>query len=325
MLLALGVDSFLADIAIPFVWFAPGTVDPDSPSIIEINKAMQRGLHKLGYRQVTVNGILDRQTAAALDQVSGPRGAWMQKSLVQILGDILSASRNPDRSAHKINALGGYFDYQGIAPGPLPGYKVGLPPGPLGMDGVLDFFSDAAGLLGKDPALTFGQGIKNKNIIVPIPKSSGTTFSAFKDLQRQINRLLSRHPKKGRVDEDGVIGNDTFNGLQKAQEVFGQSIAHDESTLEMAKNARSVAAKLRSEANALGIDTNANRSGATPLVSKRSISEPTPAPMTEQQASAFASGSMGAIKKYVPFLLLAGGIAYFATQKKGKKRKSKNA
>lgn len=311
MLLTLGVDSFLADMAIPFVWFAPGTVDPDSASIIEINKAMQRGLRRLGYKQVKVNGILDPQTAAALDQVSGPPGLWMQKSFVQILGDIINGMRNPDRTAHKIDALGGYFDYQGVPPGPLPGYLVGLPPGPMGMDGVLD------------SELTFGQGVKNKSIIVPIPKKSGPTFSAFKDVQRQINRLLSRHPKKGRISEDGIIGNDTFSGLKKAQDVFGQSIAHDESTLEMAKNARSVAAKLRSEADAMGIGANANKSGITPSVSKRAASEPTPAPMTEKQASAFTSGSMGAIKKYVPFLLLAGGIAYFATKKKGKtKRKT---
>jgi hypothetical protein len=322
MLLLLGVDSFLVEMSIPFVWFTPGTVDPDSQSVIEIIKAMQRGFQKLGYKQVKVNGILDRQTAAALDQVSGPPGMWMEKSLVQILGDIVNAMRNPDRTAHKMNALGGYFDYQGVPPGPLPGPMVGLPPGPMGMDGVLDFFSQSSGLAGKDPVLTFGQGIKNKNIIVPIPKKSGPTFGAFKDLQRQINRLLSRHPRKGRIDEDGVIGNDTFSGLQKAQEVFGQNIAHDESTLEMAKNARSVAAKLRSEADAMGIAANANLSSVTQSVSRRAVSEPTPPPMTERQAAAFTSGAMGAVKKYVPFLLLAGGIAYFATKKKGTKRRA---
>lgn len=310
MLLTLGVGSFVADLAIPFVWFIPGSVDPDSASIIEINKAMQRGLRKIGYGRVQVNGILDRETATALDQVSGPRGAWMQKPFVVILRDILKAMRDPDRKAQEIvSDLSGYFNYQGIAPGPLPGFMVGLPPGPLGMGAT----SVDAGV-----SLDFGQGVKSKTNIIPIPKKSGATFSAFKNLQRQINRLLSRHPKKGRIAEDGIIGKGTFDAFQKAQDVIGMSVPGDENTLEMAKHAVSIASILNAEATAMGIASTANKGvTATPA----SASEPTPAPMTETQAASFTVGPMAAMKKYLPFLALAGGIAWFASTKTKKKSK----
>ena len=241
----------------------------------------------------------------------------MQKTFVQILGDILSALRNPDRVAHKIDfapaSLGGYFDYQGAPPGPLPGPMVGLPPGPLGMGAI----AVDAGV-----SLEFGQGIRDKSNIVPIPKKSGATYSAFEDLQRQINRLLSRHPKGGRIGEDGIIGSGTFAALKKAQDVIGMSIPGDENTLEMAKNAVTIAGILESEATAMGIPGGANKGvKSTPA----SMTEPTPQPMTPEQAKSYG-GAMAAIKKYVPFLLVAGGIAFYASKgkkkSKSKKRKS---
>jgi len=306
MLLDLGVDSFLADIAIPFAWFSPGAVDPDSPSIIEINKAMQRGFRKLGYGNVRVNGILDRQTAAALDEISGP--GWMSKAFVQIFGDILAAMKDPERKANQIKAtkgLGAYFHYEGIPPGPLPSFRAGTPPGPLGM------YQDLG-------ALTFGQGISNKNNIVPIPKNSGETYEAFKNLQRQINRLLTKHPKGGKIGEDGIIGKSTFDALKKAQDVIGMSVPGDETTLTMAQNADSIGDILRQRADAMGIPGGANKgTTATPAAAL----EKTSGQMTPQQASVYGAPgtAMEAVKKYAPFLAIAAGVAYYAATKKKKK------
>ncbi len=311
MLLNLGVGSFVADIAIPFVWFTPGTIDPDSASVIEIIRALQRGLRKLGYRQVRVSGGLDRATARALDQVSGPPGAWMQKALIQILGDVSSALKDPDRAMHKIEfrggGLGGYFTFQGTPPGPLPG----LPPGPLGMGAT----AEDAGI-----ALEFGLGVRDKTNIVPIPKSSGGTFAAFKNLQRQINRALSTIPNGGRISEDGIIGGGTLVGLRKIKSAMGflGGLITVGSTLSVAERSVTIA-------NAL--DTFADQRGAPPKVNigssvtNASISEPTPPPVTSQQVASIQRSA--SIKKFAPLLLIAGvgGVAWFATQKKRKKGK----
>jgi hypothetical protein len=314
MLLDLGVGSFVADMSIPYLWFVPGAADPDSPAVIEIIKAMQRGLRSIGYGNIKVNGVLDRETAAALDQVSPPRGSWMEKSFIQLLGDIISATKNPDRVAHKASfggGLGGYFNYQGKPPGPLPGYMVGLPPGPLGMDGLLD------------TPLTFGQGTKNKTNIIPIPKKSGPTYAAFKNLQRQLNRVLSLIPGGGRIAEDGIIGQETLDGLRRvksAMGIFGIPLKF-ENTLDVANRAVSLADALKTYADERGASTRANVGAATTAAS---ISEPTPArPIISAHTEMVQSTS--AIKKYAPFLLGAAVIAWFAaTQKKTKKKKRKS-
>lgn len=319
MLLDLGVPSITADVAIPFVWFIPGSVDPDSAAIIELNRAMQRGLRRLGYKRVQVTGVLDRETAMALDQVSPPRGSWMRKTFVQILGDILNASPADTGPAY---GLAGYFEYAGEAPGPLPSWRAGTPPGPLGstwtdlMTGISSSSSSAPAP--RPSGLSFGRGVRNKDSIIPIPKSSGKTYNAFTNLQRQINRLLSK--VGGRISEDGIIGKrETYPGLQKAQRVIGISVPGDEDTLSMAENAVQIASILKSEADAMGIPANANRGTS---VSRASASEPTPPPMTRDQEKQLRGGGIGgAIKTYLPFLAIAGGVAWYAASKRKRKRK----
>lgn len=311
MLLDLGVPQYLTEIVIPYVWFIPGAVDPDAQGIIELNMALQRGLQKLGFKKVKPTGVIDRHTAIALDQVSTPRGSWMQKSFVQLLGDVLNAMKNPDRAFAKSDialGLAGYFEYEGVPPGPLPGPMVGLPPGPLGM---------GATAMDAGVELEFGQGIRSGTNIVPIPKGSGTTDAAFKNLQRQINRLLSRHPKKGRIAEDGIIGKHTFAAFQKAQIVTGISFPGDENTLEMAKHAVSIADIMESEADAMGIPKGANKGSPSTTAS---VSEPTPMPMTPAQAASFSQ--MG-ISKFLPLLAIAGGVAWWASTQKKPKGKPK--
>lgn len=316
MLLDLGVPPYLVDMAIPYSWFLPGTSDPDSPAVIELIRGLQRGLRGIGYKHVLVSGVLDRSTAKALDEISPPKGSWMEKTWVQLYGDVIDAAKNPEQKAFDIvngkkGALGAYFEYKGPPVGPLPGAIVGTPPGPLGLGAT----ATDAGV-----ELNFGQGVKNKNIIVPIPKSSGPTYTAFKNLQRQINRLLS---KRGtRIGEDGLIGINTYKGLQTAQDVIGMSVPGDENTGSMASNAVTIAGILSREADGMGIPKNANQGATT---SPAALVESAKAPMTSMQAASFMGGGVGeAVKKYLPFLAIAGGVAWYAAsqRKGGKKKKS---
>jgi len=313
MLLDAGVSSFLADMAIPFMWFTPGTVDPDAPSVIEIIRGVQRSLRALGYRQVLVSGVLDRDTAAALSRVAG-RG-WMSKAWVQIYGDVESAKKNAERTGARDLGLAGfgeYFDYRGVTGGPFTGRDIGTPGGPLGMGTV-----DDAGV-----KLNFGQGIRDKSAMVPIPRSAGATYQTFKRLQRAINRLLSARSDitgkvpGGRVGEDGVIGTNTFEGFKKVQdEHFMASFPGDTNSAGLAAHAATLASILEQKADSLGVAAQANRGSTTTSTEQAS------APLTEGQAIVLAArgpGVGGALKRYLPLLALAGGIAYYAAQKRKK-------
>jgi len=311
MLLELGVSQWLADMAIPFMMYMPGTIDPDSPSIIEIIKALQRGYRRLGYKLVKVNGILDRPTAQAMEQISGR--AWIEKTWVQLAGDVIEAVANPDRAVHRMNyntpaSLNGYFEYDGPPVGPLPGIMVGTPPGPLGATWWSDDEVSDSGV-----KLTFGAGIKNSSVLVPIPKNSGPTYEAFKNLQRQINRLLSK--VEGRISEDGLIGPGTLKGLKTVQEkLLFVNLPGDANTGSMASNAISLGAILKGEADSRGISPNANK-GVTSTPA--SVAEAPGPALTAGQAAKFATGQItDTIKTYLPFLLLAGGVAVFAAMKK---------
>jgi len=289
MLLSLGVQPFLAEMAIPFVWFLPSTTDPDSASVIEIIKALQRGLNRAGY-SLPVNGILNTKTAHALDKVSP---GWHEKSFIQIIGDVITAYQNPDSVLGPESpsvALDGYFMYEGAAPGPLPGWMVGTPPGPLG-----DTFNDGGVML------EFGTGTRNMSNIVPIPKTSGATYVVFKDLQRVINRLLYKMKPGANIAEDAIIGNGT---LKAYNQVADQSIG---SSFELAAQASSLWAALVEKADRMGIPYGANKGSA---ISAASIAE-----MTTGKAFRPKTG-IGF------FWLLAGaaGLAWFASNKK-KKRK----
>lgn len=324
MLMDAGVPSFLTTIAIPFMWFIPGAVDPDSPSIIEINKGIQRILRKLGYRGIQVNGILDRETVLALDQISPPRGSWMQKTFVQIYGDLERAKKNPEAAANRVLALsgfGGYFEYQGAPPGPLPGFRAGTPPGPLGLGGVMD-----AGV-----ELNFGPGKTQKSVMVAVPWKSGTTYNAFRRLQRNINRLLyakSEFTKKspgGRIGEDGSIGKETFKAFKRVQDAhFRQSFPGDMNTIGLASHAVTLANILEGKADSLGVSKNVNKGSTSTSTSLEQAS----APLTQQQAAILAAqpppSEIGeALMKYLPLLAIAGGVAWYAASQKKKGRKTK--
>ena len=306
MLLARKVPPYLVDIAIPYMFFTPGESDPDSAAAIEIIKGVQNGLQTAGFK-VSTTGAVDSKTAKAMNKTSP---GWMQKSWVQIYGDVQSAIDNPAKvvSSQPRKALGSYFDYQGVPPGPLPGYKVGLPPGPLGMGTT----AMDAGV-----SLDFGQGVRDKTVLVPIPQSSGPTYTIFKDLQRQINRVLSKVGT--RVSEDGILGKGTLAGLKKAQTIIGKSLPGTSSTLDMAEHAVTLGFLLHQAADAMGISKTANQGM---VATAQAAVETTQGPLTpEQRKEHGSSGIFDTLKTYAPYLAIAGGVAWFAAkQKKGKRR-----
>ena len=314
ILIDLGVAPFLTTMSIPFMFLLPGATDPDSPSVIEIVKAIQRGLKKLGYKKVMVSGVVDRDTAAALDHVAPPRGSWMQRTWVTLAGDILRRLRAPKSApiAMGEDPMGYVRGY-----GPLPGKMVGLPPGPLGMgDSATD----------QGVSLTFGQGIKTPSNIIPVPKDSGPTFDAFRNLQRQINRLLSKIPGSIRIGEDAIIGDSTRKALEKivAGIPFGIKIPVG-NTVNIAKNAVTWGQILKDAADKAGVSYSANL--GSPATPARAF-EPPAAPLPENKVLSLSqAGFFGFLDqvpggKFLPFVALGLGAAWFAVQHRKKSKRS---
>lgn len=313
MLLQMGVDSYLADMAIPYMWFIPGAVDPDAQGVIETIQGLQRGLRRLGFNAVAVSGVMDRPSAEALDQLHPPVSSWMQTPWVQLYGCIIDALANPRRKAHimKHTPMGDYFQYHGPAPGPLPGVMVGTPPGPLGM---------GATAVDLGTSLEFGPGRDKRNMI-PVPRRSGTTYETFKCLQRDINRMLSHtrtSPK--RIDEDGVVGPQTTRALVGLEPHFGQSLGGKGGSANVAQRAATLAAKLGMEADRLQISRTANPGSPTSVVS---IKEPEPVPITPPELTALvARHRPGPWARYAPYALAAGLLAWWASSLARKKRRA---
>lgn len=302
MLLELGMPRYLVTMAIPMVWFLVGTTDPDNAAVIEIIKSIQKRLRRLGYKNVLVSGVMDHQTGAALARVSGP--GWQQKSWIQLVGDVLHAT--PGAQYHDPSTgLGSYFEYEGPAPGPLPGYKVGLPPGPLG----------ALGATATDNGveLSYGPGQKNPNVMVP---ADAETKAVFRSVQRNLNRNLA--PLQKQVAEDGVIGPETKGGVsalisnKRLQEHTVAIPLIAATTASMAWRAASLSRYLKKEADLRGISPGANRPGSSAPRDTLTV------PLSQAQAS--AKGVAGTAKGLAPYLLLAGGVAAAAVyyKRKGK-------
>jgi len=314
MLLELGVPRYLTDMAIPMTWFLPGTTDPDEPATIEIVKALQRGLRRFGYKDVQVTGLVDTQTAHALDEVSGP--GWVQRTWIQLMSDVINAKRNPshkalvmrmDKGAAK-RGLSGYFEYEGKPPGPLPGYMVGLPPGPLGL---------GATAVDAGVTLNYGKGVTDPNNMVPI---DAVTKSAFKNLQRQLNRNLA--PLGRRVAEEGVIGSETRSGILALPGALPKSY-WAQSTEVMAKNAVTLGDLLKSQADSLGVTSVANKGSTSSSKSAEKTVVVNP-DGTSQYVGA-GGGFSEQIKGMMPWVLLAGGVAATAVyMRKNRKRKRKS-
>jgi hypothetical protein len=194
--------------SIPFMFQIPGTSDPDAPSVIEIIKAIQNGLKKLGYKRVQASGVFDRETAAAVSQISGP---WRQQTWLEISGNVLAAMRDPDRKARQM-AMAGLGDFEELAAfrgyGPIPGSMVGLPAGPMGQR----FTGELLQSLGDFTMISSSKG--------PIARPTDLkTLGEFQGVQRAIN--LGR-AKKGLslISVDGDIGPGTVSAAASVQFTF---------------------------------------------------------------------------------------------------------
>jgi len=84
----LGLNQIESQMAVPYMWIAPGTSDPYSPVVISIVSGLQAGLAKLG---VTTrgDGYIDPPTSAGLVSVSGPR--WKTKAWTRLYGEMIEA------------------------------------------------------------------------------------------------------------------------------------------------------------------------------------------------------------------------------------------
>ena len=299
MLSTLGVPDALISLPLPYLWMLPGTTDPDTAGVVEIVRALQRGLFRLGFGNVVQTGTFDKATRDALAKVS-PN--WANKAWIQIVGDVVGKLRHPDLKARMavgvMRGVGDYIEYEpgvtGPPLGPLPSVMVGTPPGPMGMG---DTATDAGGTLTWSAS---GTACK------PVPSGSGTTYNAFKDLQRQVNRRLSKVTGGGRITEDGIIGSGTLAAIQRLGFYYS-------SCGQVAAIANTLRAKFKAEADALGIPANANKSGSG---SSSSSVATTAVPGAPVAAAVPTIGGMETLKKYAPFFLVAAGAAFFFAQKK---------
>jgi hypothetical protein len=194
---------------------------------------------------------------------------------------------------------------------------VGLPPGPLGLGSS----SMDAGM-----ELTYGQGISNPRNMVGI----GATKGIFQDLQRQLNRLLSvtPSPRKSRIAEDGIIGDDSVRALQDVANKLIFISYGIENPAQLAAKANTMRGTLSYEADQRGISASANK-GSTYVPGKSSAVS---APMSQSEASALAkrqtktAGFAAFIKSPLGLAVLAAsGFALYSisqgSKSKGKKSK----
>lgn len=90
LLTALGIGQFNATMVIQYMFIAPATTDPKSPSVMMLVKAIQNRLALLGYA-VPQAGYLDRQTANAIESVAG--AGWESRMWADTVKVVLAAPR----------------------------------------------------------------------------------------------------------------------------------------------------------------------------------------------------------------------------------------
>lgn len=90
LLLASGINRVEATMAIPYMWFTPGTSDPYSPVVLVIVQGVQNNLAKLGI-STRHDGFVDRATSEAITSVVGDR--WKAQPWVTIYEKLLAAKK----------------------------------------------------------------------------------------------------------------------------------------------------------------------------------------------------------------------------------------
>lgn len=96
LLLTLGLSQQAATLAIPLIWFAPSTSDPDAPAILMLVQAIQQRLRERRY-PVEITGYLDPPTQHALTACCG-RG-WAFRPWTIVAGQVLAAPAARARAA----------------------------------------------------------------------------------------------------------------------------------------------------------------------------------------------------------------------------------
>lgn len=158
MTMRMGLGRVVGTMVIPYMWKSPRVSDPYSPSVIEIVRALQHGLARLGYR-TRGDGYVGKPTVAAMVEIAGP--GWKDKSWVELYADVLYLIDHGAFAAARGEApmgMGGVFDL--------------LDPSKWGIDGG---GGSAAG------GYSYSGGV--------CKPSTASKLAEFKTLQRQINRL----------------------------------------------------------------------------------------------------------------------------------------
>ena len=252
-LLSLGLSERHVSLAIPYMFFSPESVQTTAAGVIEIVRAVQRRLRRLGF-EVRSSGRVDVATTRALDSLFPPAGSAVRMPFSLIVAGVLRA-----RSVSRLS------------------------------------------LSGASIAKGWKHGKDKKNCI-----GIGSFRSTFQHLQRGINRF-SKKLGTPRVGVDGVIGPATVRAAQTiAARIYSPPAElWSQATCEvLADNASAIATSFHSKADALG----APKSGPT-------APAPRPGPVT---AGLPASSGGASLRKFLPFVLLAGGVVLVASRlKKG--------
>jgi hypothetical protein len=176
-LLELGMTTETATLAIPYVWFTPGTSDPYSPVVIMIVEGIQHCLRQLGYR-TRGDGFVDAETDAALGQIAGLD--WKAKPWIVVVGDLLAAKKRGRKGTTMLGSLG-HYDRRGYY-------------GSLGVIDPKDWTHARDGsCMGLNP----------------------TTVAIFKSVQAQANRVLKARGQKT-LAVDGFLGAKTTVAVAQA-------------------------------------------------------------------------------------------------------------
>jgi len=188
-LLKLGMNSETATMAIPYVWFLPGTTDPFSPVTIMLVEGIQHRLRTLG---VTTrgDGFLDPATEAAIRRISGP--GWKSKPWITIVGDVLRTTRMT--FGKEPIAMGHYGSL-----GDYPGHPHSYPP-----------LRETLGQV----SITTPTGPWGHTKRGSCEPKKPETLASFRALQHAMNRV-AQHKGYSRIAEDGILGNKSVALAQK--------------------------------------------------------------------------------------------------------------
>lgn len=125
LLTTLGIDEYNTTSMISTMMIAPATTDMQMAAVIMVVKALQRALRSMGATDVADTGLLDLQTASAIEQVTGP--GWQSVPWYQTIQAVVWAAEHgvtvsPMRSAAPAM---GYVPMAGITLPDMPGGLLG--------------------------------------------------------------------------------------------------------------------------------------------------------------------------------------------------------